>query len=237
MKRSSNYGSSNTRRTQMTKRFRTSIKQKAKYKKNVIPRTIVSTGIGFPKKMLMSHKYQETISLSIPLGVVMQKYFISCNSMYDPNATTTGHQPLYFDQMTALYDHYVVIGSKISVTFPPPTDTNLNIGIYIDDDASNSLTSSDTVAEQTQAIRRLISPNATFPITISKKWSARKYFGGSILANTDLQGTVSANPVEQSFYMIYAQSQAGPTAGYTYNPVVSVEYIAIWKELKEVSGS
>ena len=240
MKRVSKYGSSSSKRSRFTRGIRKrTYKSRKRYarRKNVIPRTITSTGVGFPKKMMMTHKYQETISLSIPIGVVMQKYFISCNSMYDPNATSTGHQPLYFDQMTALYDHYVVIGSRCTVTFPPPNDQNLNVGVYIDDDASNSLTSSDTVAEQTQATRRLISPNATMPIKITKKWSAKKFFGGSILSNTDLQGTVSANPVEQSFFMIYAQSQATPAAGYTYNVIVSVEYIAIWKELKEVAGS
>lgn len=237
--RSTKYGSSSTTkrpRAYGTKRTYKSLKRYAR-RKNAIPRTIVSTGLGFPKKMMMTHKYQETISLSIPLGVVMQKYFISANSMYDPNATSTGHQPLYFDQMTALYDHYVVVGSKITVTFPPAIDSNLNIGIYVDDDASNSLTSSDTVAEQSLAVRRLMTPTAVRPVTITKKWSAKKYFGGSILANTDLQGTVSANPVEQSFFMIYAQSQVSPSATYSYNPIVSVEYIVIWKELKEVAGS
>lgn len=217
---------------------RTRRKYSRRQKRNTIPRTITSTGIGFPKKLLMTHKYQETVSLTIPFSVGMVKQFFSCNGMYDPNVSLGGHQPLYFDQMAALYDHYVVIGSKISVTFPPPRDANMNVGIYIDDDAGNSFTSSDTVAEQSlSSSRLLLNPNAVRSTYLTRKWSAKKFFGGSILANTELQGTSAANPTEQSYYMIYCQSQTSPDAAYTYNIIVNIEYIAIWKELKEVSSS
>lgn len=241
MQRTTKYAASNRRPVRPTsstnKRIRTNFRQKPKSRRNVIPRTIVSSGIGFPKKMVMSHKYEETLALTIPFSVGMVKQFMSCNGMYDPNVSLGGHQPLYFDQMAALYDHYLVIGSKITVTFPPPADANMNVGIYIDDDAGNSLTSSDTVTEQTQAVRALLTPNATTSFQLTKSWSAKKYFGGSILANTELQGTSGANPTEQSYYMIFCQSQTSPTAAYTYNPIVSIEYIAIWKELKEVGSS
>lgn len=238
MKRKSTYGRYSKRaRVGSSKRTYKSRRKSFARRKNVIPRTITSTGIGFPKKMMMTHKYQETVSLTIPFSVGMVRQFMSCNGMYDPNVSLGGHQPLYFDQMSALYDHYVVVGSKITVTFPPPADSNMNVGIYIDDDANNTFTSSDTVAEQTQATRKLLSPNATYPIRLTKKWSAKKYFGGSILANTELQGTSTTNPTEQSYYFIYCQSQTSPTAAYTYNLIVSIEYIAIWKELKEVASS
>ena len=35
----------------------------------------------------------------------------------DPNHTGVGHQPLYFDQLMTIYNHYIVIGAKITVKF------------------------------------------------------------------------------------------------------------------------
>ena len=34
-----------------------------------------------------------------------------------PNHTGVGHQPLYFDQLMTIYNHYIVIGAKITVKF------------------------------------------------------------------------------------------------------------------------
>lgn len=62
-------------------------------------------------------------------------------------------------------------------------------------------------------------------------WSAKKIFGGSVMANTELQGTSAADPTEQSYFDIYACTiNAGVTT--TIQCIYTVEYIAIWKELK-----
>lgn len=222
------------KRTTKSKKY--NVKRKVQ-RKNVVPRTMVTLGTGLPKKIMCKHKYQETVSITIPIGVVIQRYIFSANGMYDPNITGTGHQPLYFDQLSALYDHYCVIGSKIRVLFPPPIDSNLNVGILIDDDGGFPYASSDTVAEQTQATRALVVPTLTRPTYLSRKWSAKKFFGGSILANTELQGNTVANPAEQSYFGIFFQSQSTPTAAYTYNFIVEIEYLAIWKELKDIASS
>lgn len=40
----------------------------------------------------------------------------SLNSLYDPNTSGTGHQPMFFDNYSALYDRYKVSFAKITVT-------------------------------------------------------------------------------------------------------------------------
>jgi hypothetical protein len=37
------------------------------------------------------------------------------NSIFDPNLTATGHQPLSHDQWSQFYQHYLVMGSKITI--------------------------------------------------------------------------------------------------------------------------
>lgn len=45
------------------------------------------------------------------------------NSLYDPELTAAGHQPYYYDQMTAIYGKYKVRAVRVSVTFTTPGAT------------------------------------------------------------------------------------------------------------------
>ena len=67
--------------------------------------------VGFPKTLKFIHKYCDNVSVSGSAGIPF-KYQFSCNGLYDPNITGTGHQPMYFDQVTPIYNQYRVIGAK-----------------------------------------------------------------------------------------------------------------------------
>ncbi|AWW06122.1 MAG: capsid protein [Cressdnaviricota sp.] len=197
----------------------------------------VKAGLGFPKRIQMTHKYVEGISLTSTAGVI-SKYNWSCNGMFDPNTTGTGHQPLYFDQMSALYNHYTVIGSKIKIVCTSGTvnAAPFFIGAFLDDDASSTnITDISGLAEQSTGSYRMLAPGATQTIVFNKKWSAKKTFGGSVLANDSLQGTSSTNPLEQTHYLIALQgaNASSPSANFQ----VEIEYIAIWDELKDMAQS
>ncbi len=54
------------------------------------------------------------------------------NSLYDPDATGIGHQPLFFDQLSALYAHYRVTALRYSVKFfAPDENTNAYLTCYV----------------------------------------------------------------------------------------------------------
>lgn len=212
-----------------------------KYKKGrgmLRNKTTVKAGLGFPKRILMTHRYCESVALTSTAGVI-NKYQFSCNGMYDPNITSTGHQPYYFDEMTNLYNHYTVIGSKIKVTVTPASanTTGTYVGIYKDDDATTTNISDITVlAEQSQKAIRAFNVGATDPVFLVSKWSAKKTFGGSILGNDNLQGSVSANPAEQTNYTLAVQGfSAGANNSVTF--LVEITYIAVWDELKTPAQS
>lgn len=50
-------------------------------------------------------RYSTVIDLTILSGVV-NDYCFRANSLFDPDRTSAGHQPLGFDQMAALYNRY-----------------------------------------------------------------------------------------------------------------------------------
>jgi len=219
--------------------FKKSTKRAYRAKRKGVTRnkSTVKAGLGFPKKMVMTHKYHETVSFGIG-GGVLGTYTFSCNGMYDPNITGTGHQPLYFDQMTALYDHYTVIGSKIRVKLcqGAANQPTVKIATFINDDGTVTPTSIDMMGEQSCGKQFIIPPASTDTYTITNKWSAKKTFGGSPLSNDLLQGTVAANPTEQSFYTFGFQA-ADLTTTVAMFAEVDITYIAVWDELKDIAGS
>lgn len=225
------------RRKRFVKKFRARTRSATgsnKRQKVLVNKTRVNAGLGFPKRMTMTHKYHENFTLTA--GATFGTYNISCNSMYDPNITGTGHQPYYFDQMAALYDHYVVIGTKITVKIIPTTASQpLLVGVYLNDDGTVTPTDINTCCEQSKARWKTTNLSGDI-VRFDLKWSAKKAFGGSILANTELQGTSAASPTENQVYTIFAQ-HVDKTTNVSMNVEILVEYIAVWKELKDIGGS
>lgn len=220
-----------SRRDSSSKKARASMTSWSKPKKQAI------MGLGFPKRIVQKHKYVETVYLTSNSGTFVN-YIVSCNGMYDPNLTGAGHQPMYFDQMGVLYDHYCVIGSKCKFTFCPTTvpTGQTRAAAYVNDDGSVTASIIETVSENSLGSRIVaIPPGDNKSRSITLKWSAKKYFPGSTLANVNLQGTTSANPTEASTYVIGFQSDLTSTQEMTIT--IELEYIAVWSELRDVAPS
>lgn len=213
-------------------------KYKAKPKPKVsINKSLVNLGKGFPKKMLMTHKYMETFLLTSTSGV-FNTYHFCANGMGDPNLSGVGHQPMFHDQMAALYNHYVVIASKITYKVMNAASNTGLIGVvaFINDDTSVTPTSINAMMEQSSATKGFITYGSSDPVTLMNKWSAKKTFGGSVLANNDLKAVAGSNPTEQSVYTFAVQCLDNATTVAVYVEAI-IEYVAIWIELKDMERS
>lgn len=199
-------------------------------------KNIVQMGTGFPKQMIMSHKYCEDVSFASTLGGI-GKYKFCCNGIFDPNLTGSGHQPFGTDQNYLLYNHSFVLSSKIKFTILPQVGAaSFAYGIMIDDDTTNTFTVYDQIAEQSLSKVRYCPANNSSPRTLTMNWNAKKIFGGDILDNTSLKGTSTANPSEQSIYTIFIQSADGITT-VTTQLMVEIIYTVQWLELKDLAQS
>lgn len=207
-----------------------------------IPRTLSSRrgrslgGQGFPKKLRIVHKYTDR-----DLGVftTLKNYNFSCNGMYDPNIGGVGSQPYYFDQLAALYNHYVVIGSKIKVTLVSDGTTAqqpYRAVLWINDDSSAPL-SFDAAWNTSGAVTRFaqggVNPDR---IIMKKSWSAKKTFGGNIMNNSLMRGNASGNPTEQSHYQLNLIPMDGVSSCSVWS-FIEISYIAVWSELKDIAIS
>ena len=188
----------------------------------------------FPKQLQNTLRCNETIQYTLTTGLAT--YIFSCNGLFDPNVTGAGHQPLYFDQLSAIYDHYTVIRSRIKVTFG--TAATLIVpqlySLYIDDDTS-VVANAVIGSERPGAVSKFLNPLTDSPATLYLSWDGKSTFGSDMMSDKDMQGTSSTNPSEQSYFVI----QQYDSAGITVTPLmfVELEYDVIWDEFVTVATS
>jgi len=199
-----------------------------------LQRNLVSAGLGFPKMMKMNHKWTAVVTLDSPAGALATYNFVA-NGLYRPD-TGTATSPLYYSQMAAVYDHYTVIASKIRVVYVGTAGTVANWGVFINDDGTVTPTTSEACKQQTTGTWKIWTAAAgTHENMISKKYGTKKNFGGSILSNDNLQGALAANPTETSLYTVWLSSAQSPAVQTTARLAVEIDYIAIWKEVRDIN--
>ncbi len=190
--------------------------------------TLVRAPKGFPTRMFMSHAYSETFTNA---STTLQAYQFSCNGLYDPNITGTGHQPMYFDNMIAIYNHYTVLRSRIVLDIITGIDGV--VALAIEDDTTG--VSNINAAIELPTGRSVLIPAATFKATrLTLNWDARKYFGGNTFDNDNLQGNSASNPTEQSYYTFYYYPADG-VSSLSVTVKAYIVYEAMWDELKTQS--
>lgn len=202
-----------------------------------VPRWAGRTRTGFPKELRIRHRYVDTFTMTSTAGALSNQTY-SCNGMFDPDFTASGHQPLYFDQLTAIYNHYTVLSSKITVrcTQQGGTSPSIHAVVYINDDTTTVGSTLYSRMEQNSAVYGTILPDGNSTLTLSKKWKASENFGPSVIGDPNLQGTAAANPTEQQFWTLTIGSADGSSTGGFY-ATVTIEYEAVWQELKDIATS
>lgn len=152
------------------------------------------------------------------------------NGMYDPEVALGGHQPLYYDQMTALYNHWTVTASKITIKVVPLFGAIgfLNATLLIDDDTTLGATAL-AARERPGSVNWLVSAAENDNPGKTMYWNAQKTFGGNVIDNDELKGTILSDPNEQSTYYVYL---SGGTLDNPWRVYADIEYTAVWSELK-----
>lgn len=193
----------------------------------------------FPPKYYATLRYADQASIALSSAAAGGgQYLFSCNNLYDPNISGTGHQPMYYDQLSAIYNHWTVISSKI--TIQPmlnsiPADP-IQLALFQDDDTTTgTIANINTAIERNNATSAMCIPaQGSFPV-MTKTWSAKQWFGLNPLANDNLQGSVSTPPVEQVYYIIQAQDPTGADGSILMR--VYMEFNVVWDELVSMAPS
>lgn len=213
-------------------------KKKRKYYKKKYSRPMLATSIRAPlgKSVKALVRYvDKNIQLNPSTGGIPANYVFSMNGLYDPDITSTGHNPAFFAQMMTLYDHYCVIGSRARVSFSN-TDTSYQQLVALQlKDTNTTDTVTNEILEQGGVKWRTLgahgSGQAVKDLVIN--CSPSKFFGRSVMNGDKYFGTASSNPSDQVFLHIHA----GPVEAVDTDIIdctVEIEYIVVFTEPKQI---
>lgn len=188
-----------------------------------------------PTKFATKVIYASQFQLDAGVAGVPGVYVFSANGLFDPDITGVGHQPRGFDQIMALYDHYVVIAVKVKFEMAPASSTASNVarcGITLKD-SSTVFTNANNYMEAGYTIWSLASVGGTSEgVKFEKAYNPNKFLGRSKpLADAELKGSASANPTEQAFLHLWTAPVQSLDAG-PFDCQVHLEYSVVFIEPK-----
>lgn len=192
-----------------------------------------------PVRKLVQFRYCDDIILSTgAAGVMCTDYQYRLNSLFDPNLTAAGHQPLGFDQMCpALYGRYKVYRCDFSLVATTPGGTSdiqlsaqvtsaasvLALGgnapAYVRERFADGTAMLSSSGDRRAVVRASVPIHQVFGFTQTE-------FNGDI---AEMSAVYNANPVQQALLNFAVGSPAGSGAE---SCVVMVELI-FFAELSE----
>lgn len=197
-------------------------KRKAKYQKAVITHM---KGSGFSDSVSARLTYVEQINLNP--GSVYTQYVFRGNSLFDPNYTGGGHQPLYFDQYAAIYGKYRVMGCSIRIDSVSCAGTSAAYFVCFPSTETSAFTSISQVLEQGRAKAPRILPIAQRGPTgyLKSYCSTRKVLGltKTQVMDDDNAASVGATPIQVWYWNLLWESTDAVT-NIQINGVVKLTY-------------
>lgn len=185
---------------------------------------------GFPNEITTKVRYADVYTLISTSGSKASNIF-RMNSINDPDYSGVGHQALWNDQLAAVYNRYVVLGSKITATFtllPDATTTTqptgpMAVGLLCESDTTTSSTLS-TLLETNNGTSGFVTNafGGKNTITLTGTYSPMKNIGFSPLDDTVSAG-FNANPSQQYYATIWA-IETGLGTPSAVNVMVKIEY-------------
>ena len=188
-------------------------------------------------KLPIKHRYFYSDQLNPGVGGINAVNVFSANSLHDPDVTGSGAQPRGFDQIKELYDHYTVVGAKITVVFMSQSGTTVPIicGIALADSATTHTATVDYMEQRNVVSGGLGETDAR--TTLVKTFSARKFLGRPHpLSEDDLRGTALTSPNERAYFHVFASPTYSVDAG-AISYYAIIDYLAVWTEPKNPDQS
>jgi len=187
---------------------------------------------GFPTTQDVTLKYCETVTINCGAAGALGYYSWRANSLFDPNLTGVGHQPMGRDAWSAIYSRYVVMRSRCIATYTvasSATDAPTGFGLLIHETGSLS-GSGSTLMEQGRSVYRVVSSssasNSNSAIRLFAEFDTKKWFGIKDVAdNSDTFGAVvGSNPSQTPCFVTWIQDLATAADLPAIYVTVEIEY-------------
>lgn len=196
----------------------------------------------FPKQKRVNMRFCSTVTIDSTGSTVSVAQF-KANSINDPDVAFLGKRPMGYDQWAVWYNHYIVVGAKITFKlFPSTNTTNVPnaVGVYISDDTTIP-TAYDSLIMQGRGQYKIVPTAQTSGgvYTFTQRYSCKKFFNiKDVKDNFRLLGApFGSDPTEGAVFNIWCQpvDKLTNTGGFTGMAVI--DYIVDLSEPKDIPDS
>lgn len=195
-------------------------------------------GYGFPDGLITNLQYCAAVSLTPSAGTPTPVYVFRLASLFDPDYTSTGTQPYWFDQLAAVYERYKVLGAKITVNFSYESQTAAGVGPTIVGIQCGEITGASSadsnVLRMTSNVTSDVLTTQSDTKTVVATYSPRQAYSDTI--QDALTAAVSANPSRNWNAVVFAGPQ-GTDITKPITAVVTIEYSCLFNQIKTNTGS
>lgn len=212
-------------------------RKKRKYNRK---RALVLKKSPMPRRYLTKLRYAEN-GLSVnPGGGLVAEYIFRANDCFDPNQSGVGHQPRGFDQLMPLYNHFTVLGSRITIHVSNEGN-NESIACFLTLQGESTTQTNPIDLMERQDVKNIVlAPKGGGNTNgkLSYNFSAKRFFGpNQPMDDTSQRGDVTQSPSEQAYYHFGCVALNGSTdvAAIPFN--VTIDYIVMFHEPNDVASS
>lgn len=194
---------------------------------------------GVPTKRNVKLKYGALINKNDALAAVVHQIF-RANSLFDPDFTGIGHQPMGFDQWSALYSRYRVNAAKIEVTWVQSNtteDAHFFAGIEL---AGTTTPRSDPeqIIESSQSVYAGLGNTSAGSATktITMYVDLKKAFGVKDLSDHNYSATTGNNPTNQLYFQCSTFALSGASI-LEFFMITEITYYVTFFDPRELGAS
>ena len=198
---------------------------KRKKAKTSVPRGI-SRRTGTGNDVYCRFIYSQEVALNPgAVGTNANQQF-RLSSIFDPDFTGVGHQPVNHDQYALIYERYQVTSVKYILYMQPNNAIVCIGGIFISDAISTSTDPREYIENGQCNWRYLASGEGVGPVKITGQVALATVHGinyQQYMSNDDYGANFGASPVENAFLTVFAAGVGSADAG-TVGGWIELEY-------------
>lgn len=211
--------------------------KRSRYTKRRNYKKLMYVPSGMPKTTRAKLRYCDTIQITAIGGTPVQHVF-RANSIYDPNYSGTGHQPMGHDTWATMFNHYTVTGSKISIQVIPDSSnaTNGRAGLLLQPGPALPYTNVNAMIEAKMGSYRNISHQTGKASTMVQKFSSKRFFNVQDVKDVGKLGAAfGADPSEEAYFLIWYADQESATT--SVRVTITIDFIVQFSEPKHLPQS
>lgn len=162
----------------------------------------------FPDQLYVKFKFRQQNHLVDTLSRIGTQTY-SMNSLFDPDVTGVGAQPLGYDQWSQFYTNYQVLGCKITIQGLSNSGSLRQCVVLYPSTNSSPITTIPTTHEQRYSKYKYIPSITSGQLAYVSNYMSIKKIEGRVTSDLEYTGTMGnigfgASPVKQFFWQIFA---------------------------------